>query len=148
MATQTAVDNPTPPPAHEKPMPAVGPIPLPAFVALVMLGPFCISFILWVTYLYTIKRCINKRRLAQEERAGRGEKYRKREASKDIEMQVRSFVTETKPSVTRSARAAAPRAHVGRISRAAGSAQSPYGRDGSVQNFSRITPPKPTVRFQ
>jgi hypothetical protein len=66
----------------------VGHFPLPAFIALVMFGPFVLSFIFWVAYRKTIAKCINNRRLQEETQEGSKDIAMDR----DVEMQVRGFV--------------------------------------------------------
>ncbi|KAF2639435.1 hypothetical protein P280DRAFT_480891 [Massarina eburnea CBS 473.64] len=69
-------------------LPTVGPIPLAAFICLILFGPFAIGFICWVTYLFTWKRFMNSRQRQKDLQAKEAEGGKRQ----DIEMQVRQLV--------------------------------------------------------
>lgn len=90
MSTSTTTELP---PAETTPYaedlsPKVGPIPLAAFIPMCFFAPFFISSTLWLIYTYTIKRFLEKRRIASEDKNIDHEVSE----SRDVEMQVAGFV--------------------------------------------------------
>jgi hypothetical protein len=63
----------------------VGPIPLPWFIPICIFTPFFITFLLFFSYQQTIIRYRNKQASLTDERD-------EQEVSRDVEMQVRSFL--------------------------------------------------------
>lgn len=71
----------------DKPIKKIGPIDLPAFVALCIFVPFALTFIAFIFWYYTVRRYKNKKQLKeQEKKAAAGEG-----AERDVEMQLRGF---------------------------------------------------------
>lgn len=68
----------------------LGSILLPAFIVIIMFGPFAMGFIGFVAWTYTVKRYQHEKQLVDEE-AGMEDKQR------GAEMQVRSLVEQRTP---------------------------------------------------
>ena len=73
--------------------PRIGPLPLPAFIAMCIFAPSFVGVSYWVVYRHTIKKYLNKRRYAAQDvemaRVDAGGEVR---VSMDVEKQVREFV--------------------------------------------------------
>lgn len=73
--------------------PRLGPIPLPAFIAICIFAPSFVGVSCWFVYRHTIKKYLHKRRyLAQDEEMARVEAGGEMKVSRDVERQVRDFV--------------------------------------------------------
>lgn len=53
----------------------IGGIPLPVFICLILFGPFLLSFILYILYVYIVRKPRDRKQLANQEKleAGRQE---------------------------------------------------------------------------
>lgn len=65
----------------------VGLLPIPWLIPMCIFTPCAVGFIIWVVYLYTIKRCKNRKALLTKDQ-------NQQIMSEDVEMQVRAVLQE------------------------------------------------------
>jgi membrane protein implicated in regulation of membrane protease activity len=66
-------------------MPNIGGIQLPAFIILIIFGPFALSYICFIIWHYTVRRYRDKKQLKTQAEQEEGR-------NRDVEMQVRGLV--------------------------------------------------------
>ncbi|KAF2742279.1 hypothetical protein M011DRAFT_529929 [Sporormia fimetaria CBS 119925] len=73
----------------------IGNIPLPALIILGFFGPFALSFIVFLCWVYCVKHPRNKKQLADEARV----EAAKRRVEQEVEMQVQGLMKQSKPAL-------------------------------------------------
>lgn len=73
--------------------PTLGPLPLPAFIAICIFAPSFVGVSCWVVYRHTVKKYLDRKRYSAQDvemaRVGAGGEVR---VGGDVEKQVREFV--------------------------------------------------------
>jgi hypothetical protein len=73
--------------------PTIGPIPLPAFIAICIFAPSFVGVSCWVVYRHTIKKYLDRKRYsARDVEMARVDAGGEMKVSEDVEKQVRGFV--------------------------------------------------------